>query len=78
MSADFFDTPEHEVFRETVRKFAEDELAPRAREFDEKLGIQAKYMLFTAALLKDIGKVVLNRFVGETFQKINTLVQNRI
>ncbi len=36
MAHDLFDTPEHEVFRETVRKFAEDELAPRAREFDEK------------------------------------------
>jgi citronellyl-CoA dehydrogenase len=36
MAHDLFDTPEHEIFRETVRKFAEEELAPRAREFDEK------------------------------------------
>lgn len=35
MAADFFDTPEHELFRETARKFVEDRLAPRAREFDE-------------------------------------------
>jgi citronellyl-CoA dehydrogenase len=35
MSSDLFNTPEHEVFRDTVRKFAEEELAPRAREFDE-------------------------------------------
>jgi citronellyl-CoA dehydrogenase len=35
MAHDLFDTPEHESFRETVRKFAEEELAPRAREFDE-------------------------------------------
>ncbi len=35
MPADFFDTPEHEVFRETARKFVEEQLAPRAREFDE-------------------------------------------
>ncbi|HEY5658113.1 MAG TPA: acyl-CoA dehydrogenase family protein, partial [Myxococcota bacterium] len=34
MAHDLFDTPEHEAFRETVRKFAEEELAPRAREFD--------------------------------------------
>jgi alkylation response protein AidB-like acyl-CoA dehydrogenase len=34
MSSDLFNTPEHEIFRETVRKFAEEELAPRAREFD--------------------------------------------
>ena len=35
MAADFFDTPEHEVFRETARKFVEEQVAPRAREFDE-------------------------------------------
>ncbi|MDH3213269.1 MAG: acyl-CoA dehydrogenase family protein, partial [Myxococcales bacterium] len=32
---DLFDTSEHAAFRATVRKFAEEELAPRAREFDE-------------------------------------------
>jgi citronellyl-CoA dehydrogenase len=36
MPHDLFDTPEHETFRETVRRFVETELAPRAREFDEK------------------------------------------
>ena len=35
MSSDLFNTPEHEAFRDTVRKFAEEEMAPRAREFDE-------------------------------------------
>jgi len=35
MAGDPFATPEHEIFRETVRKFVEGELAPRAREFDE-------------------------------------------
>ena len=35
MSSDLFNTPEHEIFRDTVRRFVEDELAPRAREFDE-------------------------------------------
>lgn len=34
MSSDLFDTPEHAIFRETVRKFVEEELRPRAREFD--------------------------------------------
>ncbi len=29
-----YDSPEHELFRETVRKFTEEELRPRAREFD--------------------------------------------
>jgi citronellyl-CoA dehydrogenase len=35
MSNELFATPEHEAFRDTVRKFSEEELAPRAREFDE-------------------------------------------
>jgi len=35
MSKDLFDTPEHTAFRDTVRKFVDEELAPRAREFDE-------------------------------------------
>jgi citronellyl-CoA dehydrogenase len=35
MSSDLYDSPEHEMFRETVRRFVEEELAPRAREFDE-------------------------------------------
>jgi len=36
MPVDLFDTPEHEVFRETARKFVQEQLVPRAREFDEK------------------------------------------
>jgi citronellyl-CoA dehydrogenase len=35
MTQELFGTPEHELFRETVRKFTEEELRPRAREFDE-------------------------------------------
>jgi citronellyl-CoA dehydrogenase len=34
MSADLFDTPEHTLFRQTARKFVQEELVPRAREFD--------------------------------------------
>jgi len=34
MSHDLFSTPEHALFRDTVRKFVEEELRPRAREFD--------------------------------------------
>ncbi len=33
---DIFGTPEHELFRQTVRKFVQEEMAPRAREFDQK------------------------------------------
>ncbi|HVM97270.1 MAG TPA: acyl-CoA dehydrogenase family protein, partial [Candidatus Acidoferrales bacterium] len=32
---DIYGSPEHKAFRETVRKFVQSELAPRAREFDE-------------------------------------------
>ncbi len=35
MADDIYSTPEHELFRQTVRKFVQEELAPRAREFDE-------------------------------------------
>ena len=34
---DIYGSPEHQAFRETVRRFVQTELAPRAREFD-KLG----------------------------------------
>ena len=34
MPSDLFSSPEHELFRATVRKFVQDELVPRAREFD--------------------------------------------
>lgn len=36
MGTDLYATPDHEAFRSTVRKFVREELAPRAREFDEK------------------------------------------
>jgi citronellyl-CoA dehydrogenase len=36
MSADIYGTPEHEAFRKTVRRFVQEELVPRAREFDER------------------------------------------
>jgi citronellyl-CoA dehydrogenase len=35
MSEDLYSTPEHESFRRTVRRFVEQDLAPRAREFDQ-------------------------------------------
>ena len=34
MSSDPLATPEHDAFRELVRKFTEEEMRPRAREFD--------------------------------------------
>jgi citronellyl-CoA dehydrogenase len=36
MANDLHDTPEHTAFRDTVRRFVETELRPRAREFDRE------------------------------------------
>jgi citronellyl-CoA dehydrogenase len=35
MSSEIYATPDHEAFRAVVRKFVQEELLPRAREFDE-------------------------------------------
>ncbi|MBN1105306.1 MAG: HDOD domain-containing protein [Deltaproteobacteria bacterium] len=45
-----------------------------ARDLAEKQGLQGSHLVFTAALLKDIGKVVLNQYVADSFQKIQFLV----
>ena len=45
MSEEAFDSPEHRAFRETVRRFTEEELRPRAREFDAMGRIDKKLFL---------------------------------
>ncbi len=45
-----------------------------ARDLSEKKGIGDAHVIFTAALLKDIGKVVLSQHVAESFEKIHFLV----
>jgi putative nucleotidyltransferase with HDIG domain len=45
-----------------------------AREIAEKKGAKDTHLIFTAALLKDIGKVILNQYVKDSFEKINALV----
>ncbi|RLB82740.1 MAG: HDOD domain-containing protein [Deltaproteobacteria bacterium] len=47
-----------------------------ARELAEKKGGRNKHLIFTASLLKDIGKVVLDRYVADSFETINHLVKN--
>ena len=43
-----------------------------------KFGIsQNKHLLYTAALLKDIGKLILGRFVAFSFEEINILVNSK-
>jgi putative nucleotidyltransferase with HDIG domain len=48
-----------------------------SREIAHRKGVKNKQLIFTAALLKDIGKVILDRFVADSFQKIQTLVQEK-
>lgn len=45
-----------------------------ARELAEKKGAKETQLIFTAALIKDIGKVILNQYVKDSFDNINTLV----
>lgn len=45
-----------------------------ARDLAEKKGAGESHLIFTAALLKDIGKVILDQYVKDAFEKINTLV----
>ncbi|MBN1930360.1 MAG: HDOD domain-containing protein [Desulfobacterales bacterium] len=46
-----------------------------AKELAEKKEVKNKYLIFTASLLKDIGKIILDRFIVDAFRKINVLVQ---
>jgi putative nucleotidyltransferase with HDIG domain len=48
-----------------------------ARDLAEKKNLPSKHLIFTAALLKDIGKVILSRFVAEAFGKIQELVREQ-
>jgi putative nucleotidyltransferase with HDIG domain len=45
-----------------------------AQKLAEKKRIKETHLIFTAALLKDIGKVVLNQYVKDSFDNINALV----
>jgi putative nucleotidyltransferase with HDIG domain len=48
-----------------------------SRTLSQKLGIANEHLVFTSALLKDIGKVVLEQYVAECAQEIMTLVEQR-
>jgi len=47
-----------------------------AKQIAKKLSLKNINTIFTAALLKDIGKTVLDRFVLDSFEKISALVVN--
>ncbi len=49
-----------------------------AKTLAGKFGISRnKHILFTAALLKDIGKLILGRYVAFSFEQINVLVNSK-
>jgi len=48
-----------------------------ARDLADRKGGANKQLIFTAALLKDIGKLVLDRFVAGAIEKIDKLIQER-
>nr|WP_320014372.1 HDOD domain-containing protein [uncultured Desulfobacter sp.] len=46
-----------------------------AKQVAMHLGLKNKSTIFTAALIKDIGKIILEKYVFKDFKKINTLVK---
>ncbi len=48
-----------------------------AKELAENKGMGKTHLIFTATLLKDIGKVVLDQYVGDAFEEINALVEEK-
>ena len=47
-----------------------------ARELAERQGSDNKHLIFTAALLKDIGKVVLSQYVADSIEQIRLMVSS--
>jgi len=66
-----YDLREGELWRSAVSS------ALIARELAEKKGSKNNHLVFTAALLKDIGKVVLSQYVADAFEDINSLVTEK-
>jgi putative nucleotidyltransferase with HDIG domain len=48
-----------------------------AKDLAEKKKTKATHLIFTAALLKDIGKVILNQYVSNSYEKINLMVNKQ-
>ncbi len=48
-----------------------------ARELAEKKNSGEIHLIFTAALLKDIGKTILHQYVGDSFTEIDALVTEK-
>jgi putative nucleotidyltransferase with HDIG domain len=48
-----------------------------AKQIAVKLSMQNKNTLFTSALIKDIGKIILEKYVSDASQEITTLVETK-
>lgn len=48
-----------------------------SKELAARKGIEGAHSIFTASLLKDLGKVVLDRFAANAFEKIYNTAKNR-
>jgi putative nucleotidyltransferase with HDIG domain len=66
-----YDLKEGELWRYSVSS------AIIAQELAEKKHIRNLSLVFTSALLKDIGKLILNTYVKESFEDIMELVQDQ-
>jgi len=66
-----YDLNEGELWRYSVAS------ALIAQDLAEKRNLKNISLLFTSALLKDIGKVILNTYIKDTFKDIIAMVQNK-
>jgi putative nucleotidyltransferase with HDIG domain len=48
-----------------------------AKQIAVKFSLKNKNTIFTSALIKDIGKIILERYVSDSFQKIKLLVEKK-
>jgi putative nucleotidyltransferase with HDIG domain len=63
-----YDLNEGELWRYSVSS------ALIAKELADKKAAQNNHLIFTAALVKDIGKVILSQYVADSMEKIHLLV----
>ena len=66
-----YDLTEGELWRYSVSS------ALMAQNLAEKRNLNNISLIFTSALLKDIGKVILNTYVKDSFEAINKAVQSK-
>ena len=63
------------IIRVLLRQLFKDFYNFISREVSQRLDIANHHLIFTGALLKDIGKVILDQYVGECAKEIYTLVE---